>query len=436
MKSVRLIFLLLWCVLPLRLPAQALELNLDASIERALTHNLSIRSSLIDVHAAQRDKDTSWNLFLPVVRATLSNSGRNTVFQDSPVIKPMIKGNSGLSAGLSLSLTLNPALQQQLQSFDLNYQVQQVTYAQAALEVKRNVTKLFFYLLAERENLLLLQKGIELAQQNLGKVRVSFESGHTSELEVLSAELGVQRLLPSLGQSRNTYHAQMMAFKVLLGLDLDEEVELVGVLPMIGSTPALEDLNAQVGLSPRLRLIDLNVLSLENSAKLQRRYDSGPSITFSGQYGISVWDDNPLYATVDFIDTIQYTVSVAIPLDAHIPNSRAQVSLAKIADSMEKLQLSRAQTVQQMKQSLRTQLATLENLTEQMDLAMANRNLAQRVYEMTATQYESGYADALALADARNDLLAAEQNMLYLQYQHASAKVDLAYDLNLEPDFL
>lgn len=435
MKIVRLASVLVFLLFVLPLHAQSLTIDLDEALDLALKNNLSLKTNLIDLNAAQRDKETSWNLFLPTVRASLSNSGSSTVFQDNPLIKAPIDGNSGLGVGLSVSLTLNPALQQQLRSYDLGYSLQEVTYEQARSEIKRNVTKLFYYLLAERENLALQEKHIELARMNLEKVRATFSSGFASELEVLSAELGVQRLLPALGQARNAFASQLMAFKALLGLDLGAELTLDGVLPSAALSKDADSLRQNLGSTLQLRLLDMNVVNLENSKKLQRMYETGPSISISGQYGLSLWDSK-ISAFADYSDILQYSVSVVIPLDGHIPNSRAQVSLAKIQDSIDKLRVNRQQTLLQMEQSLRTQLGGLENLGSQLELARANKALAERVYGMTVAKFEGGYTDALAVEDARNEVLSAEQNILYLQYQHASAMVDLAYDLNLDPDQL
>ena len=438
MKIFRTLFLLVYLLLFQFLFAGTMEIDLEHALQRALENNLSLRTNLIDLRSAQRDKETSWNLFLPTVRASLSNVGSTELFHQTNAASPVYAQRhyiSGLNAGLNVSLTLNPALQQQLRSYDLGYSLQEVTYEQARAEVKRNVTKLFYYLLAEGENLALQEKNIELAQRNLEKVRASYSYGFASELEVLSAELGVQRLLPALGQARNSYRTQMMAFKALLGLDLDTEVSLSGSLPISTFSSDVERLKQRIGSSLNLRILDMNVQNLENSKKLQRRYETGPSVSISGDYRINT-EGRAGGAVTDWGDSLQYSVSVIIPLDGHIPNSRAQVSLAKIQDSIDKLRVNRQQSMLQMEQSFRTQIGNLTNLEEQMDLARANKSLAERVYGMTVAQFEGGYTDSLAVDDARNDLLSAEQSILYLQYQHASAMVDLAYDLNLEPDQL
>lgn len=416
------------------LHAQSLSLDLDQALDMARQNNLGLKSNMIDIQAAQRDQDTSWNLFLPSVSANLSQRGAAELFHDTSSLSPMFaQANylSGIGVGLNVSLTLNPAVKEQLHSYDLNFSLQQVTYAQALAEVERNVTKSFYYLLAETKNLELQLGNLEMAEKQYAKVSANYDSGYASELELLSSQLGVERLKPSYQQTLNAYRTQLLGFKVLLGLPLDTELELVGELPSQEMSVGADSLREQVSSALAFTLLDMNIVSLENTMKLQRRSSLGPSIRLTGDYTVQT-GGRAGGNTTEWGDSLSYSVAVSIPLDGHIPNSRTQVSLAKIQDSIDKLQLNKQQTRTQLEQSVIMQVQNLENLTGQMEVARANRSLTERVYGMTVAQYEAGYTDYLAVEDAQYDLFSAEQSILYLHYQYASALVDLAYDLNMD----
>jgi outer membrane protein TolC len=126
------------------------SLSLEQALQLAKANNLGLASNAIDVAAAKRDVDTSWNLFVPKIEIALSNFGSKPVFKAFPFTGAY---NSGLGVNLSVTLTLNPAVKDQMDSYNLGYQIQQVTYAQAQAEVERNVTKLYYYLLMEAENI-------------------------------------------------------------------------------------------------------------------------------------------------------------------------------------------------------------------------------------------------------------------------------------------
>ncbi|MGD9928367.1 MAG: TolC family protein, partial [Sphaerochaeta sp.] len=82
----------------------ASSLTLDDALERARMHNLSLQGNAIDVNAAKRDIDTSWNLFLPNFNLSLSHSGTGPVFNAaertvSGIPIPATFGDTGLSLG-------------------------------------------------------------------------------------------------------------------------------------------------------------------------------------------------------------------------------------------------------------------------------------------------------------------------------------------------
>jgi outer membrane protein TolC len=154
-----------------------------------------------------------------------------------------------------------------------------------------------------------------------------------------------------------------------------------------------------------------------------------PTLSISGQYNMNLWNDKSIE---DFVDSAQYSVSVSIPLDGYISGSRTQNALDKIDDSLDTLAVRKQQTRIQMEQAVITRVLTLRNLTEQIEVAIANKDLSKRVLEMQMAQYEAGYTDYLNVEKAQQDVLSAEQQIVYLRYQYATALVDLAYDLQID----
>ncbi len=173
-------------------------ISLEEALQLGRTNNLSLTSTALDVNTAKRDVETSWNLFIPTLSLTLSNAGASPVFKAAPKDSAI---NMGLGVSLSATLTLNPAVKSQMDSYQIAYQIQQVTYEQAKAEVERTITKLFYYLLMEEQNINVQQANLELAQKQHEEVKLKYEQGFASELEVLSSQLAAERLKPSLQQA-------------------------------------------------------------------------------------------------------------------------------------------------------------------------------------------------------------------------------------------
>jgi len=413
----------------------AKALTLDEALVLAYRNNLSLQTNMIDLKGAQRNIDSVWNIFLPKVNGSLSFTGSTGPFISSSDL------TSRTSLGLSTSLTLNPSMKEQMEAAKLEYSVQSVTLAQARSTLKRDVTKSFYYLLMEKENLLLQQANLDLAKKQYEEVKTKYDSAFASELELLSAQLSFETLKPSYTQTKNSYESAQLSFKVLLGLDLDEELLVQGQVPSTGFTLDLVQLKALLGQSYALSLLDLNLASLENSKALQSKAALMPSLSLSTSYGITYTAPAPINpftgASMDqWTDATQFSISVYIPLDGYIAGSQTQVSLAKMQDAIDKLLITRSQTKKQLEQALIARVNNIAAITDQFGVAQFNLALTEKVFAMTMAQYQGGYKGSLEVEKIQGDLLKAQQNILGLQYQYMTALVDLMYDLNIDTNTL
>ncbi len=413
-------------------------LGLGEVLAMAQANNLGLLGTTIDVNAAKRDVDTAWNLFLPQVNASLSHSGRGPGFAPSESLYGGIVVedsfvDSGLSLGFSVNITLNAAVREQMESYKIGYQIQQVTYAQAKAEVQRTATKLFYYLVMEAENIKVQQANLNLAWKQYEQVKTKYEQGFASEMEVLTAELSHERLKSALQQAENQYNANLLSLKMLLGMGLDDELVIEGQVPSLLKPLEVQELNEYLEKSYSIALIDLNLAKLEKTKELNRMQAFTPTVSFQGSYGLSAFNDN--YSN-DFSDSASYSVSVSLPLDGFIPDSRTKVGLASLDDSLEKLHLQRQQAVQQLQVSVVTQVQNLNMLASQAKLAEQSLELTKKLYAMNLIQYESGYIGLVDLEEAQNNHMTSEQNLLSVQYQYISSLIDLLYDLNIHHEFL
>jgi outer membrane protein TolC len=405
-------------------------LTLDDALERARVHNLSLQSNAIDVNAAKRDVDTSWNLFLPSLSLSLSHSGSGPVFEPAMGFSgPASFGDTGLDLALSMQFTLNAAVKEQLESYNLGYQIQKVTYEQAKAEVQRNVTQLFYYLLMEKQNIEVQEANLELARQQWEDVKKKYEEGFASEVELLTSELSYEQMKPPLQQSRNQYESNLLSLKALLGMDLSEPLELEGEIPSLMKNLEVAALKEYLAKSYSITLLDLNLAQIEKQKELNRKQAFTPSLNLQGSYDVSAWSDA---SSNDFNDSFSYRVTVSLPLDGFIPNSRTQVGLASMEDSLNKLALQRKQALRQMEARVISQVQNLNMLSLQADLAEQSIAVSERLYEAQEIQYNSGYLDFVTLEGARNNLMRAKQGLLGVQYQYISALIDLFYDLNIQ----
>lgn len=422
-KNLIILVLALWSLVVSGIGASS-NISLDDALSLAQKNNLGLKTNAIDLNSAKRDVDTSWNLFVPSIDVTLANTGTNDVFKNKTALS-----NTPI-AKIGMSLVLNPAVEQQIKSYDLGFQVQSVTLAQAEAELERNVTKLFYYLIMEEKNLGLQQANMELSKKQYDKVQDQFGQGFASDLELLNAQLSYERLRPAIQQEQNTFRKSMLSFKVLLGVPLDEEIKLDGTVPDLIKELEVQSLKDYLSRSFSLTLLDLNIENLKNTKILTSSQSFMPSVSLNASYTLGSLGFSNMDTT--WYDSASYTFAVSIPLDDYIPNSRTKVSLAKLQDNIDKLQLSRMQAQQQLEMSVINQVQNLNMLSSQAELAQQSLDVTQKVLDMTTYQYENGYVAYLSVEEAQNNLLSAQQGLLGVQYQYISSLIDLIYDLNIQ----
>ncbi|MBN2860110.1 MAG: TolC family protein [Sphaerochaetaceae bacterium] len=417
-------------------------LTLEQALQKADENNLSLASASIDVAGAERDMDTAWNLFLPSLNLSISTSGMTPVFQAPetttmswngttfvPATVEIPASNQGLSLGLSASFQLNPAVKDQLEAYAVAYQIERVTYQQAKAEIDKSVTQLFYYLLMQKENIAVQERNLDLAQQRYDETLKKFESGFASETEVLSSQLAAQQLKPALQQAKNEYQSNLLSFKALIGVPVEAELSLQGEIPALIGEVDLGEIDSLVQSTYTVQLLGMNLKQLQVNRELSRKQAFYPTLSVSGNYGLSLWSEQ--YSNT-FSDSLTYQVALSIPLDGHIPDSRGDVGMQKIDESIRKLALQRELTIEQMGVQFATQLQAIQMFTLQLDLARQSLALTQQLYDMQLTQYETGYISVIDLEEAQNNLLSAQVNILSLQYQYINALIELASILNID----
>ena len=418
------------------------SITLDQALQRAEANNLSLASASIDVQGAQRDIDTSWNLFLPSVSLSLSTSGMTPVFQAAetstidfttvPFSTKTVEipaSSQGLSVGLSASFQLNPAVKDQFNSYDVAYQIKKVTYEQARAEIKKSVTQLFYFLLMQEKNIEVQVANLDLAEQRYVETQKKYESGYASDTEVLSSQLAWEQLKPTLQQAKNSYESQLLTLKAMLGEDLSSDIVPVGEIPSINGSLSIGDTSPYLQKTYGIELLDLNAQQVLVNKELAKKQAFYPTLQVTGNYGLSLWNEQ---YTNTASDSLTYQVALAIPLDGHIKNSRTSVSMQKLDDSLKMLALQREQTIEQMEVQVASQVRSIGEISLQMDLAQKSLALTQQLYDMQSTQYETGFINAVDLEEAQNNLLSAQQGILALQYQYVTALIDLSSTLNID----
>ena len=414
-------FLLL--IFPLSAAAETLSISLETAVEQALDSNLNLKKILIDVSAARYQSRNLWAEIFPSMSASASAGYSSKLFSGNG-FEFNEKGNS-YGASLGISLGLNTATIYAARNIRLAYQSKLLSYEDTCNQLEILVTKNFFTMIADRENLNVLEETVKLASQQLEQSRLGFNNGLVNELTLTQSDLALENARYNLSAARSLFDIRMGEFLALLGMEHDTEAELDGKIEISRFDVDAEALIRQYlprrpDIISRRQEIEL----MENTKKQTALNGRSPSLGFSLDW---ISDDfNP------FSDSLRGTASIRIPIDSWIPGTKGAQSVryAKLAIDKAKLDLKIAEN--DAMTQIRSLAVNLRNSWDSLEIARISLRAAERTYELTEQGFRNGTIEYLKLEDARNNLADVRQRLLRSELACQTAVLDFSAALNIK----
>lgn len=421
--------LLINIVLITMISAETTVLDINKSVELALENNLGLKSSRLDVEIKKRNTDLSWNSFIPAVQA----SGTLMRWNVDPIIYPQW----GLSAGLDLSLNLSYALFKGMKGTKLDYEAGLISYETALKQLERDVRKNFYNILVYEENLWLMEQNIDAANSRYEQAKINYKNGLVPELSVLSAQVGYANLKPALTEMKLGYETMKDGFKILLGIELSEDIVLEGDI-VINPVSLNSDQLTNYFLGRRLDIQSINksIQSLENSKAALQIQTKTPmlilGLNFDPAFQSDPWENNWFENIGDTWSqqSGMLRMTLSMSLDSFLPWSKTQTGIKDMEDGISQLKLGIAQAGIGAELEIKTLVMQLNKSMEQLETLILNISLAHEAYRMSQEAYDAGSKELLEVKDAERDLNTAKLEVLKEKYNYITGLLDLEYALN------
>lgn len=427
-------FIVLLLALTALTPLLARDITVDDAIELAKQNNISIQSADIDIAAAVRTEKNAYFSLLPSVNVAASYSRSNQGTDYSSMMLPIMKNfnpsatkedfifgpYNSMAFSVQMSYNFNPAMVTALKVNPVNTELSRLEKEALEEETTANVKKLFYGLLLQRESIAVQEESLQAYADRYASTKEQYANGYAMELQVMQAEVTYENKKTEIETARRTMNQQEYSFKYLLGLPMDEEINLIGNLEF--STPEDEALtagytNSLAQLDKQLEMLNINKRSLQLQTYV-------PSISISASYAPTYSDITKNWADV-YHDYGSVGVTVAFNLTNLLPSSTAHQNMKSVDDNIQKIALGKkAQqdanelTIVQSKENL----MSIERSIEQSSYTIA---LAEKSLEATRLLYENGYSTLLDLRDAEDQVQLAKLSLLSQEYNYISALIDL-----------
>lgn len=425
--------------------AQPMTLSLDKALEIALSDNPTIKVAGLEIERQDWVRKQSVGNLLPSV----SVSGQ---YSYSIVKQEMAKGlsfgaDNSISTQASLSLPLFvPAVYETLKMNRTQMEQAVESARSSKISLANEVKKGYYNILLAEQSLAVLKQSEESIAETVRNTEAMYKQGLASEYDLLSAQVQLSNLKPSIIQAENSIKASKLLFRMYLGLPESADFTLEGTLDGFADEVAMATVPTdEVDLSNNadLRALELQSKLLEHQLQLVNasRLPTVAAFTnfiFSGNdntmdFGSMMgggaaggaggsmgggsttkkewWWQHPLSAGI----------SISIPLFSGGKNiNKAHEIRNTISQlSMQKDYLRQSVNVQ-LESSFNAILAAREKMTSN-ELTVRQ---AQKAYEIAEVRFSSGTGTILELNSSELSLTQAKLNYSQSIYDYLSARAD------------
>ena len=441
-------------LVPITTPAQ--EIDLETAVAFALESNLGIESELAEVRQKKLIADTWWNRFYPSASATVTMGRRNSVSEQTALvplqnsINPATGGfdEVGLrtqeqprwfmSAGVDLTLELSMQMVPGISLSRLEYENGLISLAEARAQVERDVSQQFYDLILLKRRIALQEQQIANAEQRYQQAQANFDNGLIDEYNLLSSQVSLENLRPTLTGLQTSYQQALLAFKNSIGLPLSTDIDPAGVID-----PPEVDFDTTTVERPVLRQ-RFDIQQLEKVAHLVReqrraadldpRTGRAPYVRFGFNVDPSFsgdpWDDNWFDGDKWSQQSGAFRISIVQPLDAWLPYSRTRNQLSEFVTQLEQNRLNLEQALRGAEIRVQGLLLQIRNSSETLRALERNVELARRAYDLAEVGYNNGLRDLLEVQTAEVELQDAELNLLEEKKNIMDSFLELEYEMN------
>jgi outer membrane protein TolC len=408
---------------PLYANADQIVLSLPDALERGIENNLNLKKNLLDLSAAEYSANRLWSEIFPTISASLGGSYSSPLFSGDGLKAE--KQNFPYSTGLSISLTLNAGIPYSMKNIKLAYQARLLSYEDARNQLGIQITKNFYSLITDRDNLTVLADILNLAQLQYERNQVAFRNGLVGELTMMQSRLSMENARYSLSVAQSAYAAKMGDFLVQLGIAQDADAALEGKIEIL-KIEADADQLIKDNLSRRPDIVSRRqeIERLENAQKQLAWSSRAPSLRLEAGWNSRNFDP--------FADTLSGSATLSIPIDPWIPGTNRNQSLLNAKNAVDKARLDLQSAENAAAAQIRSLTANLRNSWDSIEIARLSLSIAERSHELTQQAFRNGTVDSLKLEDARNNMASARQRLLQNELAYFNMMLDISAALNID----
>lgn len=329
---------------------------------------------------------------------------------------------NSVTGGFSLSLPLfMPTIYKNIQLSEQQILQAVESARQNKLTLANQIKKSYYGILLAESSLEVLKRNIEYAQIIVDDTRNSFNQGVVSEYDLITAEVQLSNLTPTLIQTENSIRIARLTLNMLLSLPLDTELALEEELYDFKDFINVSNFGT-IDLSENsdLKLLGIQQDMLQKQLELQRTQRM-PSLTGFAQYQVLSQSEDLKINHYRWLGSSSVGLQLNVPIFAGFTNKHKE---SQIRINMNQLQLQRDYQEQALSLEAQTALNNIEQARKQMVANEATKLQAEKGYRISKTRFDVGAGTMVELNNAQMALLQADLNYSQSIFDYMSAQAD------------
>ena len=430
-----------------------MQLTLQEAIDLALSENPTIK--VADLEVERYDyvrKETLGNLY-----PSLTVGGTYTyAVVKSEISKGLSFGaDNTIAASAEVGLPLiMPAVWRSIKLTKVQME-NAVEQARASrIDMVNAVKKAYYNILLAEQSLAVLRSSEATVSKTVEDTRVQYEHGLASEYNLLTAEVQLSNLQPSIIQTANSIDVAKRLLKMYLSLPENVNVAVVGSLDDFRDAilNGGEELSTDISENSTLKQLDIQSELLQQNLKLTQT-SRMPTLVAFGQFAYSgndmqrpdfsammgggaaaggatggVAGTTPDAGTAEAVKKSfywQHPISVGLSLSVPIFSGFKNTNKVKqVRNQIRQLEIQREYVAKSTDVQVRTAINNLLTAREKMFANEKTVAQAQKAYDISNTRYKAGAGTILELNSSELSLTQAKLNYSQAIYDYISAKAD------------
>ena len=439
-------------------------LTLEEAIRIALSENIAIRVADKDIERAEYARKGSYASLFPQVDGSGSYSRtikKQVMYMDFDMGAMMGGGgkeeDSGaetkaggggaskgggievgrwntFSTGIQASMPLvNAQLWKSIKISGQDVELAVERARSSRLETVTQVKQAFYGVLLAKEAFKVYKEVYENALDNFQQTEKKYNVDKASELEYQRAKSTVQNAIPNVYDAENSVVLGLWQLKAVMGIDLDEDIDVAGSLMDYSLTMFLdihENDDVTLERNSSLRQLAIQAEELANTIKMQQ-YASLPSLALTFSYSINAMTNDFVFKEFNWSPYSAAGLSLSIPIFA---GGRRSNAVKQARNQHEQLVLQTENTERQLRVAIRQYLNQMETAMKNFDAAGAGVETARKAYDIATKSYNLGRSTITELNDAQLALTQAQLAQSQAVYNFIVAKANLEQTLGNDID--